>query len=224
MFKFFKRIDPESSGLAKMQRSFGRMLAEGRHTFDAATNAFLGGTSPDVVREDLFATDKNINHLERQIRREVVIHGSVHGATELPACLVMMSIVKDAERIGDYSKNLFDLAAVHQKTTDDEYYEDLLELKDKISRLIDEARAIYAGQDERQAKDFIQRGDKLQDHCDRKVETLLSPEPRTTQPAATALCYRYYKRVLAHLLNIVTSIVMPIDKLDYYDEDKATRG
>ncbi|MDH3592475.1 MAG: hypothetical protein OER88_11380, partial [Planctomycetota bacterium] len=62
-----------------------------------------------------------------------------------------------------------------------------------------------------------------QDRCDAQVLKLLGATPETTQPAATVLCYRYYKRVLGHLLNIVTSIVVPIDRLDYYDEDKATR-
>ena len=224
MFKWFKRIDPESSGLAEMQRNFDRMLDEGRHIFDAAANAFLGGTAPDVVRDDLFATDKRINDLERRIRRALVVHGSVHGPSELPACLIMMSIVKDAERIGDYSKNLFDLAAVQQKREDDEYYPDLLAMKDEVSGFVAEARAIYGAQDEQRAKDFIRRGDKVQDHCDAKVRKLLEPEPGTIQPAATALSYRYYKRVLAHLLNIVTSIIMPIDRLDYYDEDRRTRS
>lgn len=30
-------------------------------------------------------------------------------------------------------------------------------------------------------------------------------------------------RVIAHLMNILTSLVMPIDRLDYYDEKKADR-
>jgi hypothetical protein len=28
------------------------------------------------------------------------------------------------------------------------------------------------------------------------------------------------KRVLAHSMNIITSVVMPLDRLDYYDEDE----
>jgi len=223
MFKWFKRIDPESSGLNQMKRNFGQMMVEGRHIFDAAANAFLGGTSPEVVREDLFATDQRINELERLIRREVVVHGTVHGPSELPACLVMMSIVKDAERIGDYCKNLFDLAAIRQKERGDEYYEDLVVFKDKVSRLMAEAKAIYDSQEEGRAKELLRRGDALQDHCDGKVDEILKEETRSTQSAATVLCYRYYKRVIAHTLNIITSIVAPIDRLDFLDEDYRTR-
>ena len=38
------------------------------------------------------------------------------------------------------------------------------------------------------------------------------------------LAYRYYKRVTAHLLNIISSLVVPLDELDYFDEDRATRS
>lgn len=223
MFRWLRRLDPEHSGLARMKRHFGEMLEEGRHIFDAASNAFLGGVDPSVVEEDLFATDKNINRLERQIRREIVIHGSVHGSTELPQCLVMMSIAKDAERIGDYCKNLYDLAAIRTKSKDDAYFKDLVDLKNQISHLMAEARGLYMSQDEPQARDFMRRAGALQRHCDAKVDELLAAEPATKQPAATVLCYRYFKRVVAHTLNIVTSIVMPVDKLDFLDEDPETR-
>jgi hypothetical protein len=29
---------------------------------------------------------------------------------------------------------------------------------------------------------------------------------------------RFYKRLGAHVLNVLTSVVMPLHKLDYYDE------
>ncbi len=49
-----------SAGLEKMRAEFGQMLDAGRHVFDTASNAFLGGTDLEVIRQDLFATDKRI--------------------------------------------------------------------------------------------------------------------------------------------------------------------
>ena len=54
-----------------MRTEFGQMLDSGRHIFDTAANAFLGGTDLEVIREDLFATDKRINRAERQIRAAI---------------------------------------------------------------------------------------------------------------------------------------------------------
>jgi len=36
--------------------------------------------------------------------------------------------------------------------------------------------------------------------------------------AATALTYRYFKRIVSHSMNIITSVVMPFDKTDFFDE------
>ena len=221
MFKWLKPTDA-SEGMQKMTAQLCEMIGHGRHVFDAAANAFLGAADPKLIREDLWATDKKINHLERNIRREAVVHGSVYGSSQLPTCLVLMSIVKDAERIGDYAKNLYEVAVVSQKR-DDEYKQDLLEHKSRVSELMQEAIGIYGEQDEEKAKAFLTRGDAMTDHYDEQVNRLLSDDPGTDQPAPTALAYRYYKRVVSHLLNIITSLVMPVDKLDYFDEDHAGR-
>lgn len=222
MFRWLLGDDPESSGLARMNSEFSEMLQHGRHVFDAAANAFLGGTDPEVVRDDLFATDRKINRLEQRIRREVLVHGTVHGVTGLPACLVLMSIVKDAERIGDYSKNLFEVAIVGPKSKDDDYYADLVENKNRISRMLQECRDLHSSQNVEAARAFLKRCESLSRHCDAQVDLLLGPAPGTDQAAATVLAYRYLKRVVAHMHNIVTSIVMPVDQLDYFEKDKGS--
>ena len=108
MLNWFSRED-EGVGMERLRAEFGQMLDAGRHVFDIAANAFLGGTDPEVIRKDLFSTDKRINKSERRIRRELVVHATIHGVTHFPGCLVLMSLVKDAERVGDYSKNLFEI-------------------------------------------------------------------------------------------------------------------
>ena len=173
MFGWMKRKDQEAPGLEAIARKFEQMLEDGRHTFDLTANTLLGGSDPEVIRSDLFETDKRINRQEQEIRRALVVHGAVHGSFSLPELLVMMSLVKDAERIGDYAKNIFDLA-VHNKTG---YAEDelrlLIELKDRISNLLVRARNIYDEQNETAARRFLEDCDQLQDQCDASVHRLL---------------------------------------------------
>ena len=49
----------------------------------------------------------------------------------------------------------------------------------------------------------------------------------STEPALhavpRALLYRFLKRITAHSMNVVTAVVMPVDRLDYYDEADDTR-
>lgn len=225
MFDWLKRVSAPKDGLSEIMQYFGQMLEDGRHSFDVASNSLLGGTDPEIIRDDLWATDKRINRTERRIRRLVVTHGTVHGANELPICLVVMSLVKDAERIGDYAKNIFDLAHIGSGVAEDSR-EDLIKLKDTISRMMAKARNLYELQDEEGAQAFCSEADALQSHCDAKINSLLIDGQTSDTPgkvATAALTYRFFKRTLAHMLNIISSVLMPLDRLDYFDEDPESR-
>ena len=218
MFDWLKTKNQETAGLEAIARKFEQMLEDGRHVFDAASNTLLGGSDPEVIRRDLFDTDKRINKVEQEIRRALVVHGAVHGSVSLPELLVMMSLVKDAERIGDYAKNIFDLAVHSRDAFSEDESAKLIVLKDQISRLLAKARNIYDKDDADAAKRFLQECDSIEDQCDGAVHRALGVEGSNL--AATVLTYRYFKRVVSHAANVVTSLIMPVDKLDFFDEPK----
>ncbi len=228
MFNWLKRLDPESTVVAEMARKFGRMLEEGRHVFDLATSAYLEGADAEIVRGQLVAADQGINLLEREIRRSLVVHATVHGSSELPAALILMSVTKDAERIGDYAKNILDVAAIRPKQAGAPYHSHMLGLKGRISTALADTRLIYDAQDAERAAAFIANSEILKDECDDNIHEILracgEQVLEAAEPAATALCYRYFKRVISHARNIVTSLVVPVDQLDYYDESDETRN
>ncbi len=202
-------------GLMKIRAEFGQMLNAAHHAFTTAANAFLGGTDPQVIREDLFATDKRVNRAERQIRRELVVHASVHGAAEFPPCLVLMSIVKDAERIGDNAKNIFDLSELAPRRPEGEHLAALVELKDRISRLLIGCHEIFAACDPEAAKALIVEAKNIEDICDEHVSLLIQHSHGDEMAVTYALAYRYFKRVTAHARNIASSVVQPLHKLDF---------
>ena len=216
MFEWFlSSTDTGGPGLERMRAQFGQMLDAGRHVFDTASNAFLGGTDLEVIRKDLFDTDKQINRAEQQIRREIVVHASVHGATEFPACLILMSIVKDAERVGDYGKNIFDLAELVPHSPTGKHRERLVELKNRISRLMAACREVFDAHDNDRAAELIREAQEIEDFCDDQVRQLLQKEEDIDLAAAYVLAYRYFKRVTSHTRNVASSIIQPLDKLDF---------
>lgn len=212
---FSSESETASVGLQRMRAEFGQMLDAGRHMFDTASNAFLGGTDLEVIRKDLFATDKRINRGERQIRREIVVHSSVRGAADFPACLVLMSIVKDAERVGDYAKNIFDLAEIAPHGPTGEHRECLVGMKDDISRLMASCREVFDADQEEHARDLILEAHKIEDLCDEKVRELIQAEKPDKMASTHVLAYRYFKRVISHVRNIASSVVQPLHKLDF---------
>ena len=62
----------------------------------------------------------------------------------------------------------------------------------------------------------------------RGFDGLVNELVHATSPALIAvpraLLYRFLKRVTAHCANVVTAVIMPVDRLDYFDEDFDTRG
>ena len=217
MFKWFSSSEDTASGMDRMRAEFGQMLDAGRHVFDVAANAFLGGTDVEVIRQDLFDTDKRINKAEQKIRREIVVHTSVHGQSSFPQCLVLMSIVKDAERVGDYAKNIFDLAELVTQQPAGQYRDDLVRLKDRISRLMAACREVFDTQEEEEANRLIVEAEAIEDHCDEQITSILISDETRELSATYALAYRYFKRVTSHCFNVLTSIVQPLDKLDFSD-------
>lgn len=222
MFHWLKKIQTSVSSAEEALQYFEQMLEDGRYMFETASNALLAGTDPEIVKEDLWATDKRINALERRIRRRVITHLTMHGTGAVSSDLVLMSIVKDAERIGDYCKNVFDLALLDRECAPDAL-DNLLDAKSKTTRLLAKARNIYQSEDIEDAKAYIEQADELAQHCERQAVAMVLRDDADGKSAITALTYRYFKRILAHSLNIITSLVMPVDQLDYYDEDKADR-
>ena len=216
MFEWFLGgSETGSAGLERMQGEFGEMLEAGRLAFGLATGAFLGQTDPEEIRDELFATDKRINRGERQIRKEIVVHASVHGTADFPACLVLMSIVKDAERIGDYSKNFFDLSKLAPEHPFAEFGEDMVRLRNRVGELMATCHQVVDRDQREEATEVIRTAQRIEDHCDKKVRDLIAgagePEMRPTY----VLAYRYFKRVTAHVRNIASSVVQPVHKLDF---------
>jgi len=214
MFDWLQKLGGSSQGHSDLQRRFLEMLQDGRHIFDAASNALLGGTTPEVIRADLYETDRRINRTEIGVRKDLIVHGSVHGASSFPAMLVMMSLVKDAERIGDYSKNLFEVACVGADLGDEEQRKFLVTMKDEVSRFLVRAQGCFDKQDEESSRELLHEIDKFNSLCDQVVGEMMRVTGRNE--AARVLTVRYFKRVASHVGNILSSVVMPVHKLDFF--------
>jgi phosphate uptake regulator len=213
------------SQLEEIEGLIIQMLLDCRHTFDLAINALVGGTEPSTVGKQISKTDVGVNKAQRQVRKELVVHASVQGAAaDLPMVLSSMSIVKDAERIGDYAKNIWDIAAAGVDLSTAADIAQLIKYRDRTSDMIGETARVFRERDIDAAHRMIQESDAIQDEYDAGVRELLGGgTPEAPDAVARALLYRYLKRISSHAMNVLTSLVMPLHRLDFYDEKKADR-
>ena len=164
--------------------------------------------------------DKLVDDLEEKITQECarVLALRQPAASDLRTVLTVMKVATNLERIGDYAKNIFDLTKVGLDLEAGPREAALVPLKDKISKLLVRAHGLFERQDTAKAREFLSEVVELEDECDAAVEELLRLSGRNTSPAV--LTYRYFKRVISHIGNVVTSLVVPLDKLDYFDEPR----
>ncbi len=219
-FSFFRRGTDTDARLDGIEETIRQMLADDQHAFALAMSALLGEVDVDEIRKEVKRTDRRVNDGERAIRRELVVHASVAGSLDTPALLVYMSIVKDIERVGDYAKNLLDLA---RDGVDLGAHDDWSLRRDSILRFIVDTADTFAERHVERARELLQQGDGLLDRFDDEVSALVRGEDAAPDPIARALALRYLKRVIAHLTNVLSSVVMPLDRLDYFDEDPEDR-
>ena len=217
MFEWLKSIGGDASRARPLIERFDQMMIDGLHMYDLAANALLAGTDTEVIRKELFAADRRINRNEQKLRRQLIVHASVNGATSFPTCLVFMSIAKDAERIGDYCKNLFDLAAERIEEKELALEEALLDIKERLGKQLRRMTQIYGAQDEKGAVEIMKDAETLQDDCDKHIDAFIQrkDQEKGKDRIVSTLAFRYFKRICAHSKNIVSSIVQPVDLLDY---------
>ena len=213
----------DEGGISQIESQVQRMIVDARHTFDLAMNAVTGG-AVETVADEVRRTDRQINVTEIEIRRELLVHISVHGAADAGEMLVFMNMIKDLERIGDYNKNIFDLALEGVSFSGAEDLEQILGFRDELSSRIVLMGEILDTRDEVRARAYIERGDHLRREFDGLVNELVHATAPALVAVPRALLYRFLKRVAAHCANVVTAVVMPVDRLDYFDEDDDTRS
>jgi phosphate transport system protein len=208
--------------LSDMGDSFSTML---RLTFESTLEAgkvyFQMEAEPEA-RTRIYKQDVKVNKLERSIRKQVIAHLSLAGnSASLPYCLLLMSLVKDVERIGDYAKNLAEVPDYHPgPLPDDELVEELREIRKGVEAAFEASAEVFEASDHERAVALIREGRDLAHRCDTLVERVAHSGYDAGATTAVILGTRYYKRIGAHVLNVLSSVVMPLHKLDYYDEDE----
>ena len=210
-----------SDPLGDVAKNFGSMLGLALEMNIAAGQIFFGENRGDEEITRIHEKDGDVNALEREIRRQVVTHLAVAGnEADTPYSLLLMSLVKDVERLGDYAKNLSELVEIRpEPLPPGPELEELQEIRRGVEHTFRRASEVFTESNQEQAMELIRHGRQVARRCDRLVMSI----GRSNYDAATTTAFilgtRYYKRIGGHVLNILSSVVMPLDRVDYYDED-----
>ena len=180
--------------------------------------------SEDIeVSIEIRAKDKEVNRFEREVRRKVMAHSAVSGAADLAGAMVLISLVIDIERIGDYCKSIVDLAEAHPQRLVVPVFEDRLrEIEIEIKRNFEQTIEALRNHDEHLARRLMDAfRHEIGQSCDQMVCEVVSGKLEGVaagDAAALTLYVVYLKNVGLHLYNLQTGVTNPFHRIGFKEK------
>ena len=222
MFKNLLSFWKGKDFLAKVFEEFKGMLDSSEVMFTDVCGSLLDNVDKADLKKKVYEIDNKINLLQKDIRKRIVEHLTLQPTVNVTACLLLMSVVKDAERLGDYAKNLYEVTELLENPIDRPLFTEYFDGIDKdILTLFEQTKDAFIGANEDKAKLAWGYEKGIAKECDRIVERVAHSDLSVNQAVCFALVARHFKRIMAHLVNIATSVILPLSELDYFDERRA---
>lgn len=225
MFKEFFEIFRKGD---QLQQAFDRsheMLRDDREMFNAAIRS-LRERDDARLEVDIYAMDQRINAYQREVRRKVFTHLTLVSGRDLHPGLALVSVVIDIERIGDYTKNIVELALSHPARLLCGPHEDnIRRIETTVKTMFGQLLEALPENDEAKAREVMSEHWWIARRADEIVDALMQkddPALSGREAVATALYVRYLKRISAHLMDIASSIANPFDRIGFRPDDPAT--
>lgn len=205
--------------LTQVIGQFKSMLDNSEQMYDLVCQSLLENAHISDLKGKVYALDKEVNLWQREIRKRIVTHMSLQPTIDANASLLLMSVVKDAERLGDYAKNLYEVTCLLEKPLDVELFHKHFNGIDKeIKALFEQTKKAFIDSDDTVAEGTFNSESRIAKKCDLIVEELAKSDLSTNEAVCMVLIARHFKRIAAHLVNIATSVILPLDEIDYFDE------
>jgi len=213
MFREFFQLWKKAGLLNEALKETEEMLLVAKNMFSFSLRVLM---DKEKEKEDIYKIDRELNKLQRNVRRKILEHLSINPQQDVTSCLVLITIVIDIERIGDYSKNLIELSHKYPQRLKGKYIERIREIEKDIERLFDRTINAFKNADIDLAKQIMERHARIAVHCEKVVENLVEDTQVSSRMGIIcALLARYLKRVSAHLKNIASGVSNPFHRLGY---------
>lgn len=213
MFREFFQLWKKAGLLNEALKETEKMLLVAKNMFSFSLRVLM---DKEKEKEDIYKIDRELNKLQRNVRRKILEHLSINPQQDVTSCLVLITIVIDIERIGDYSKNLIELSHKYPQRLKGKYIERIREIEKDIEGLFDGTINAFKNADIDLAKQIMERHARIAVHCEKVVENLIEDTQVSSRMGIIcALLARYLKRVSAHLKNIASGVSNPFHRLGY---------
>ena len=219
MFKKLMEIMRKGDLVEQAIEETAVMFSNAKKVYEEAIAALKENREPKF---DIYAVDREINDSEKSIRRKLLENMAINPRQDIVASLVVTSIIIDIERIGDYSKNIYELNQIRtsKKTNIDS---ELLKQANFLADQFDAINNAFGLGDPDKGKILMDRLDPVRKFFEKYIRDIIHQSNISIENAViNTLFARYLKRVGAHLENIASGIVNPFDRIGFYKKEDIT--
>lgn len=216
MFIEFFNIWKKASLLKAATEETVRMLEMTKDMYEFSLRVLIDN---EKEISDIYKLDQELNQMQISVRQKVLEHLSINPRQDITGSLVLVTIVVDIERIGDYAKNLIELAHHYPEKLCGVYCDRIHKLELEITKNFIATIKAFKEADEILGQQVMESHAKLAPEIEQIIEDILNDKILSGREAVIyALLARFLKRVSAHLKNVASSVVNPFHRLGYKPE------
>jgi len=216
---FFKQLFNPGTSSALVDSAFSdvsRMLHQSEEMLHHSLAVLLENSKLAVDLEDM---DDNVDEAERRVRRTILQHLAVNPKQDLVASLVLVSMVQDAERIGDFARGLVELVKLARSPREGPFADELGAIANRLRPLFGVCERAFRLADVKEARRVIvahrELRKELKAYRNRVAASDLSADMAVVYSSAAQIL----RRIGAHLANIASTVVQPYDRIRHHDDD-----
>jgi len=192
------------------------MLRQSAKMLDHSLSALLDN---EELQVDLDHMDDVVDDGERMVRRTILEHLTVNPRQDLVASLILVSMVQDAERIGDFSRGLGELVSLARSPREGLAADELKSLAARIRPLFEVCEEAFRQDDSEMAATVIIQHAELKKALVDYTKKVAASDLSADMAIVYASGARILRRISAHLSNIASTVVQPYDRIRHGDED-----
>jgi len=215
----FERLFGSGKGSTLVEAAFedvSTMLRQSAKMLDLSLAALLDNEKLEVDLEEM---DDVVDDGERMVRRTILQHLTVNPQQDLVASLILVSMVQDAERIGDFSRGLAELIDLAKSPREGKYADQLRSLASRLRPMFEVCEEAFRQDDSEKASIVVARHGELKPALVEYTKEIAASDLGADMAIVYATGARILRRISAHLSNIASTVVQPYDRIRHGDED-----
>lgn len=216
MFRQIFGSDKRSTLVDAAFKDVSTMLQQSAKMLDLALAALLDN---EELKVDLDHMDDVVDESERMVRRTILEHLSVNPKQDLVASLILVSMVQDAERVGDFSRGLAEVVGLARSPREGQFADKLRELANRVRPLFEISEKAFLEDDSQEATRVVTEHANLKRALAAYTDEVAASDLSADMAIVYASAARILRRISAHLSNIASTVVQPFDRIRHGDED-----